>query len=120
MRKIRYDLGIRIILTLAKQKADMFRISSTAALLIFVIISISTEAFSPTISNSRQTSSILAVPEELDDDFDAPILADPVMSGKVGKLDHDPVVDDECYLGKNNAFDDCVDFGERNTHVAFE
>ena len=93
----------------------MVHISSTAALLIFVIISISTEAFSPTIS-SRQTSSILAVPEELDDDFDAPILADPVMSGKVGKLDHDPVVDDECYLGKNDAFDDCVDFGER-THT---
>lgn len=95
----------------------MVRISSTAALLIFVTISISsTEAFSPAFSNSRQTSSILAVPEVVDDDFDAPILADPVMSGKVGKLDHDPVVDDECYLGKNNAFDDCVDFGER-THT---
>lgn len=102
----------------------MARISSTAAsLVIFVVISISTEAFSPSIANDgHKTSasrSILAVgvlPEDDDvDDFDAPILADPVMSGRVGKLDHDPIVDDECYLGKDNSFDDCVDFGETNT-----
>lgn len=104
------------------RKADMVRTSSTAASLIFVAVStcISTEAFSPTISCVSRSSSILAVgvPDDVDD-FDAPILADPVMSGKVGKLDHDPIVDDECYLGKDNSFDECVDFGETYTDHTF-
>ena len=91
----------------------MVRFHPTAAsLLAAVAFSSSTEAFSPTIDNSRHTSnSILAVGIADEDDFDAPSLANPVMSGKVGKLDHDPIVDDECYLGKDNQFDDCVDFG---------
>lgn len=84
-----------------------------ASLLAVVVFSSSTAAFSPTIGNRCHTSnSILAVGVPADeDDFDAPSLANPVMSGKVGKLDHDPIVDDECYLGKDNQFDDCVDFG---------
>ena len=104
----------------------MVRISSAAAsLVIFVVLSISTEAFSPSIANNgrkasaSRSSSILAVgvlPEDDDvDDFDAPILADPVMSSKVGELDHDPIVDDECYLGKDNSFDECVDFGKTHS-----
>ena len=83
-----------------------------ASLLAVVAFSPSTEAFSPTIgSRSHTSNSILAVGVADEDDFDAPSLANPVMSGKVGKLDHDPIVDDECYLGKDNQFDDCVDFG---------
>ena len=89
-----------------------------ASLLVAVAFSSSTDAFSPKIISRRQTSassnSILdfGVPAEDDeDDFDAPILKHPVMSGKAGTLDHDPIVDDECYLGKENQFDDCVDFG---------
>ena len=42
------------------------------------------------------------------DDFDAPVLFDPQSGTAV--LDGQPVVDDECYTGKNMEFDDCVDF----------
>jgi len=48
-------------------------------------------------------------------DFDAPLYrmmaaGGVVRSGEGGTLDHDPVVDDECYLGKRGEFVDCVDF----------
>ena len=42
------------------------------------------------------------------DDFDAPTPYNPQSAS--GELDHDPVVDDECYMGANGDFDDCVDF----------
>ena len=93
----------------------MIHINSIAtSLLVGFAVSSPTEGFLPAISNNHRSSSILAVgvPENNVDDFDAPILADPVLSGKVGKLDHDPIVDDECYLGKNGQFVDCVDFGK--------
>ena len=41
------------------------------------------------------------------DDFDAPV---PLNPASASKLDHDPVVDDECYMGAEGQFDDCVDF----------
>jgi len=44
----------------------------------------------------------------LEDDFDAPTPYNPQSAS--GELDHDPVVDDECYLGAEGDFDDCVDF----------
>jgi hypothetical protein len=44
----------------------------------------------------------------LEDDFDAPTPYNPQSAS--GELDHDPVVDDECYMGTNGDFDDCVDF----------
>ena len=44
----------------------------------------------------------------LEDDFDAPTPYNPQSAS--GELDHDPVVDDECYMGANGDFDDCVDF----------
>lgn len=99
-----------------------------ASLLAVVAFSPSTEAFSPTIGSRSHTSNlILAVGVADEDDFDAPSLANPVMSGKVGKLDHDPIVDDECYLGKDNQFDDCVDFdpmhnveASKSNEAAFE
>eukprot|EP00584_Thalassiosira_punctigera_P008284 CAMPEP_0172527316 /NCGR_PEP_ID=MMETSP1067-20121228/2038_1 /TAXON_ID=265564 ORGANISM="Thalassiosira punctigera, Strain Tpunct2005C2" /NCGR_SAMPLE_ID=MMETSP1067 /ASSEMBLY_ACC=CAM_ASM_000444 /LENGTH=294 /DNA_ID=CAMNT_0013311037 /DNA_START=41 /DNA_END=925 /DNA_ORIENTATION=- len=42
------------------------------------------------------------------DDFDAPVLANPQMGTAV--LESQPIVDDECYMGKNADFGDCVDF----------
>ena len=42
------------------------------------------------------------------DDFDAPTPYNPQSAS--GELTHDPVVDDECYMGANGDFDDCVDF----------
>ena len=44
----------------------------------------------------------------LEDDFDAPTPYNPQSAS--AELDHDPVVDDECYMGANGDFDDCVDF----------
>lgn len=41
-------------------------------------------------------------------DFDAPILANPASGTSI--LDHEPVVDDECYMGNDDTFLDCVDF----------
>eukprot|EP00985_Skeletonema_marinoi_P000255 scaffold76_cov88-Skeletonema_marinoi.AAC.1 len=49
-----------------------------------------------------------ATPATYSDDFDAPIPANPQSGTTV--LDHEPVVDDECYMGANGDFDDCVDF----------
>ena len=48
-------------------------------------------------------------------DFDAPLykrkaVGDIVRSGEGGELDHDPIVDDECYMGKEGNLNDCVDF----------
>ncbi|KAK1736812.1 hypothetical protein QTG54_012257 [Skeletonema marinoi] len=43
-----------------------------------------------------------------DDDFDAPVPANPQSGTTV--LENQPVVDDECYMGANGDFDDCVDF----------
>ena len=42
------------------------------------------------------------------DDFDAPILANPQSGTTV--LENQPVVDDECYMGANLDAEDCVDF----------
>ena len=43
-----------------------------------------------------------------EDDYDAPTPYNPQSAS--GELTHDPVVDDECYMGANGDFDDCVDF----------
>ena len=43
---------------------------------------------------------------EGDIDFDAPI----VESSWTWSLDHDIVVDDDCYLGKDGSLDECADF----------
>ncbi|KAL3799390.1 hypothetical protein ACHAW5_004522 [Stephanodiscus triporus] len=42
------------------------------------------------------------------DDFDSPVLANPKSGTTV--LDHEPIVDDECYMGKEGRAADCVDF----------
>ncbi|KAL9187167.1 hypothetical protein ACHAXT_010887 [Thalassiosira profunda] len=46
-------------------------------------------------------------------DFDAPVPADPQSGTAV--LDSLPVVDDECYMGKDADFLDCVDFDPPRT-----
>ena len=62
-----------------------------------------TTAFCPQPSFSRSQTRILA-----EIDFDAPVLADPQSGTAV--LDREPVVDDECYMGKEGDFGGCVDF----------
>ncbi|KAL3808307.1 hypothetical protein ACHAXA_001924 [Cyclostephanos tholiformis] len=42
------------------------------------------------------------------DDFDAPVPAYPKSGTAV--LDHEPIVDDECYMGKDGGANECVDF----------
>ena len=63
------------------------------------------QAFAPSMMHTRVG---LAAARDMDD-FDAPIPADP-QSGK--ELDHEILIDDECYLGKYGQYDECVDFGE--------
>ena len=46
-----------------------------------------------------------------DVDYDAPVLRSP--SKASGPLDHEIVVDDECYMGKDGQLDECADFGEK-------
>ena len=75
----------------------------TSALLL--LAAPAAQAFAP---STMHTSVGLAAARDMDD-FDAPILADP-KSAK--DLDHEILVDDECYLGKYGQYDDCVDFGE--------
>ena len=41
-------------------------------------------------------------------DFDAPVPFDPQSGTAV--LDHEPIVDDECYMGKDGSLDECADF----------
>ncbi len=41
-------------------------------------------------------------------DFDAPVLRNPQTGTAV--LEREPIVDDECYMGKEGAADECVDF----------
>jgi len=56
------------------------------------------------IDNALATSTQL----EDDIDFDAPVLNNPQSSS--GPLKKEPIVDDECYLGKEGQLDECVDF----------
>ena len=47
----------------------------------------------------------------LDDvDYDSPKPINPSQAS--GPLDHEIVVDDECYMGKDGQLDECADFGE--------
>ena len=42
---------------------------------------------------------------------DAPTLNNPAFAS--GPLDHEIIVDDECYMGKDGQLDECADFGKR-------
>jgi len=57
---------------------------------------------------SRSAPSWTQARSTYNDDFDAPIPANPQSGTTV--LENQPVVDDECYMGANGDFDDCVDF----------
>ena len=63
-------------------------------------------AFCPSTPHARQSASLLRATE--DTDFDAPIPANPASGTAV--LDHEPIVDDECYMGKDGSATECVDF----------
>lgn len=63
-------------------------------------------AFCPSRSSFFRTARLGLATE--DTDFDAPIPAYP-QSG-TATLDHEPIVDDECYMGKDGQADECVDF----------
>ena len=45
-----------------------------------------------------------------DVDYDSPKPINPSQAS--GPLDHEIVVDDECYMGKDGQLDECADFGE--------
>ena len=64
--------------------------------------------FDPPKQAASDSSDEMILPSVYSDDFDAPIPANPQSGTTV--LDHEPVVDDECYMGANGDFDDCVDF----------
>ena len=101
---------------------------STTALALLAVATPSALAFCPTTTGSSKSSIITNLKMSAnaqdqtrtapswtksksfntDDDFDAPTLYNPQSAS--GELDHDPVVDDECYMGANGDFDDCVDF----------
>ena len=46
-----------------------------------------------------------------DVDYDSPKPINPSQAS--GPLDHEIVVDDECYMGKDGQLDECADFGEK-------
>ena len=48
-------------------------------------------------------------------DFDAPVPANPAVAS--GPLDHEIVVDDECYMGKEGQLDECADFGKCRSQI---
>lgn len=66
-------------------------------------------AFSP-FSPSLHTTRLTATEST---DFDAPILADPQSASYV--VESQPVVDDECYMGKDGDFLECIDFDPPRT-----
>merc|ERR1712232_1247000 len=57
---------------------------------------------------SRNLPCLRSTPFFAEVDFDAPVPADPQSGTAV--LEEAPVVDDECYMGKDGEFDECVDF----------
>ncbi len=83
----------------------------TSILLLATITT--TGAFMLPFSTSDQQR-LLATADDIEfDDFDAPILNNPVMADAKTVLDHEiSVVDDECYLGKYGQYDECVDVGK--------
>ena len=48
-------------------------------------------------------------------DYDAPVPYNPQSSS--GPLDYEPVVDDECYMGKDGQLNECADFGKGHLGV---
>ncbi|KAL7491774.1 hypothetical protein ACHAWT_001038 [Skeletonema menzelii] len=96
---------------------------SLIALATALIPSVTTAFISTSLHNHKSTTTLSAKNAQdqprtapswtqsrpiYNDDFDAPIPASPQSGTTV--LDHEPVVDDECYMGAKGEFDDCVDF----------
>ncbi|KAL7529684.1 hypothetical protein ACHAXR_003091 [Thalassiosira sp. AJA248-18] len=74
--------------------------------LTLLIAAASSTAFVVPSSIGRVTRSIAMAEEGTD--FDAPIPANPASAS--GPLESQPVVDDECYMGKEGQLDECADF----------
>ncbi|KAL7518924.1 hypothetical protein ACHAWX_003732 [Stephanocyclus meneghinianus] len=74
-------------------------------IIALLAITSSANAFSPPKTPSVHTASYLATENT---DFDAPIPVNPQTAHFV--LESAPVVDDECYMGKDDSFEECVDF----------
>ena len=94
----------------------MTRLTSILTILTTAIISSgTTTAFMLPFSTQDQQRFLATAANDDDmDDFDAPILKNPVkMADAPTVLDHEiEIVDDECYLGKYGQYDECVDFGK--------
>ena len=80
---------------------------SYAALALLAAAS-SVTAFVPSLH--RPSKHIIIAMADEDTDFDAPVPAYPSKAG--GPLETEPIVDDECYMGKDNKLDECADFGK--------
>ena len=68
-------------------------------------------AFVPSYTNHHHQRTLVHTLKAAEGtDFDAPVLYSPE-SGS-GPLDYEPVVDDECYMGKDGKLNKCADFGK--------
>ena len=69
------------------------------------------DAIDAALSTTPSSYAALTSSTTLDDiDYDAPTLNNPAFAS--GPLDHEIVVDDECYMGKDGQLDECADFGK--------
>lgn len=78
-------------------------------LLIATTAPSATTAFCPTAATTRPLLSTRLFAGENDDDYDAPI----ILTNSPGNsyiLSNAPIVDDECYMGADNTYLDCIDF----------
>ena len=70
------------------------------------------DAIDAALSTTPSSYAALTSSTTLDDiDYDAPTLNNPAFAS--GPLDHEIIVDDECYMGKDGQLDECADFGKR-------
>ena len=84
----------------------MARFTTTA--LALLLTAANAAAFSPGRSFVSRRSSLPFLGAAEGTDFDAPVLANPQRGTTV--LENAPIVDDECYMGKDASAGDCVDF----------
>ena len=84
----------------------MARFATTA--LALLLTAANAAAFCPGRSVVSRRNSLPFLGAAEGTDFDAPVLANPQSGTTV--LESEPIVDDECYMGKDGSADDCVDF----------
>ena len=75
-------------------------------------------AFVPPYTNHHHQRTLVHILKAAEGtDFDAPVLYSPESAS--GPLDYEPVVDDECYMGKDGQLNKCADFGKRCKSISF-